>query len=414
MDMRWRVFAPAFLAIIVDSMGYGLVYPLMTELFAGDEGMHMAAGLSLPLRHFYLGLSFLLFPLAAFFGSSFMGDLSDVYGRRKIIILCMGGLTVSFFLMAVGVELVDISVLLVGRALSGLMAGSQPIAQAAIIDTSTPETKGRNLAYMTVVLSSGIVIGPLIGGIFSDSSLVRFFTLSTPFYLAAALALVTTVWLAFSFPETLAKKAKGKTLNWMRPLHIFYEGFAHKEVRFLACIFLCMQIGFSLFFQLIQIFVSTVYDFPTWEIGIFNGYMGIAFVLVVLFGIKYLVKHLAIEHVAVISLFLTGLFLILPMIFPNQVFVWIMSFFAAGFDMMAYGALMACFSNAVSADKQGWVMGLFASIVAATWALTGFSTNLIRFVGLRWLIAMGGLFLLLSFFLMLMYLKRRRAIKFEF
>jgi len=414
MTLKWRLFVPGFLAILVDAMGYGLVYPLMTELFAGEQGLHMASGLSVPLRDFYLGLCFLLYPLAAFFGASFMGDLSDIYGRRKIIILCMSGLTVSFLLMAIGVELIDISWLLIGRALSGFMAGSQPIAQASIIDQSSAETKGRNLALMTVVLSTGIVLGPLIGGLFSDSSLASFFTLATPFYLASALALITTFWLALSFPETLIKKKAGKTPHWMKPLHVFYEGFAQKNTRFLAFIFLCMQIGFSLFYQLIQIFVSTVYDFPSWQLGLFNGYIGVAFALVVLFGIKYLVKHLAIEHIAALSLFLTALFLILPMLYPKESFVWIMTFLASGFYMMAYGALMACFSNAVSVDKQGWVMGVFGSIAAAAWAMTGLSTNLIHNVGLRWLIAIGGLFTLLSFFLMLMDLRRHRAIKFEF
>lgn len=404
--LGWNVLAPAFLAIVVDAMGYGIVYPMMTELFAGEEGLHMAAGMSLPLRHFYLGLSFLLFPLASFFGASLMGDLSEIYGPKKVLVLCLGGLTVSFVLMGLGVEFVAISMLLIGRALSGLMAGSQPIAQAAIIQHSTSEAQKRNLSLMTIVLAVGIVIGPFIGGIFSDSSLTPFFTLSTPFYLAAALALLTCLWVGAAFPDK--EIAQKKSLNWMRPLHLFYEGFTRKEIRLLALIFLSTQIGFSLFFQLIQIFVSVAFDFPSWKIGVFNGYMGIAFAIVILFGVKFLLKFLTVEWLATLSLCVTGICLILPMIFPNQVFVWVMSFLAAGFDMLAYGALMACFATVVGSARPGWVMGVFASIVAAAWTLTGFSTNLINWIGLRWLIAIGGCFVLLSFFLMLIYLKRRK------
>lgn len=83
MEKRIRVFAPAMMAIIVDAMGFGLVYPLMTELFAGEEGLHMAAGMPLQLRHFYLGLTFLLYPLAALFGASWMSDLGRICGRKK-------------------------------------------------------------------------------------------------------------------------------------------------------------------------------------------------------------------------------------------------------------------------------------------------------------------------------------------
>lgn len=404
--MQFRAITPAFLAIIVDSMGFGLVYPLMTELFAGEQGLHMAEGLSIGLRHFFLGLSFLLYPLAAFFGSSFMGDLSDIIGRKKTLLFCMTGITVSFLLMGAGVEFFSIALLLIGRALSGVMAGSQAIAQAAIIDLSTPESKPRNLSIMTLIISFGIVIGPLIGGIFSDSDVVSWFTLSTPFYLASILGLITTIWLAAGFSETLLEKARHKRLHWMRPIHIFIEGFQHDRIRFLAVIFICMQIGYSLFYQLIQVFMSTVFDFQSWEIGVFNGYLGISFVIVVILGINVFLKFFKVETIAVSSLLITGIFLILPMIFPEQVFVWISSFIASGFDMVAYGALMACFAGSADSENQGWAMGVFASTMYATWALTGFSTNLIQVLGLRWLIAIGGLFMLLSSLLMAMYKRR--------
>lgn len=405
--ISFRTFAPAYLAIIIDSMGFGLVYPLMTELFAGEQGVHLAEGLSISLRHFYLGLSFLLYPLAAFFGASFMGDLSDMYGRKRIMAFCMGGLFFSFFLMGLGIELFSIELLMIGRTLSGLMAGSQPIAQASIIDMSTEKTKPKNLGLMTLVVSAGIVIGPLIGGIFSDIKLTKFFTLATPFYIAAALALIATIWIAAAFPETLKERTQHKRVHWYRPIEILIEGFQSKDIRFLACIFLFMQLGFSLFFQLIQVFISEKFDYSSWQIGVFNGYMGIAFALVVLFGISILLKYWTVEALAMISLFLTGIFLILPMIFPNEVFIWVMAFLAAGFDMVAYGMLMVCFSSAADKQNQGWVMGVFSSIMMATWAVTGFSTNLILYMGLRRLITIGGIFMLFASLLMYVYHRER-------
>lgn len=406
MEKRVPIFAPALMAIVVDAMGFGLVYPLMTELFAGEEGLHMAAGLSLGLRHFYLGLSFLLYPLAAFFGAPLMNDLSDKYGRKQVLTLCMAGQTVSFLMMGAGVGFFNIAVLLVGRALSGIMAGSQPIAQAAIIDHATLHNRTRHLAVVTAVIAAGIVIGPLIGGIFSDELLVGWFRLSTPFYIAAALALLTTLWVWTSFPKRAAAKRPHQSLQWTRPASILKEGFTNSRTRSLAVVFLCMQIGFSVFFQLIQVFVSVVYDYSTWQIGVFNGYIGIAFALVVLFGIKFFLKRLPVEKLASFALLMTGICLILPMLYPLEVFVWVMVFLAAGFNMVAFGSLMACFSQSVDEAHQGWAMGLFGAIVAATWAVTGLTTNLIGFVGLRWLISIGGLFLLFSYYLMV----RRNAL----
>lgn len=402
--MRYRSIAPCAMAIIVDSMGFGLVYPIMTALFAGD-GSPMTEGLSLHLRNFYLGLGFLLYPLCMFFGASFMGDLSDIIGRKKSLIFCMSGICVSFLLMGLGVTVKNIGLLMMGRSLSGLMAGSQPIAQAAIVDLSTPQTKARNLSLMTLVLSVGIIIGPLTGGLFSDPVIVSWFTLSTPFYMAALLSLITAVWIWKAFHETTAQHKKIR-LDWMRPITIFIEGFQHPQVRQLAVIFLLMQTGFSIFFQLIQVVMAVSFHYVSWQLGVFNGYIGLSFAIVTLLGVQFLLKYMSVGHVAVLTLALTGISMILTMLFSTEVPIWIFSFLTAGFDMVAYAALMTSFSNAVDEKKQGWVMGIFGSIMAISWAVTGLTTNLIPIIGLHGLIIIGGVFMLFSALLMVLYNRR--------
>ncbi len=406
--MKARALAPCWLAIVVDSMGFGLVYPLMTDLFAGREGAHMASGLSLSLRHFYLGLAFLLYPLAMFFGASFLGDLSDVWGRKKVLVVSMGGLFFSFLLMGIGVGMFSIALLLIGRALSGLLAGSQPIAQAAIADLSTAKSKARNLSLMTLFVSFGIIIGPAIGGFFSDSAISQWFTLSTPFYIAAGLALVTTLWLILSFQETYADATKRK-VDWFRPIAIFLDAFRNRQIRLLAIIFILMQMGFSLFYQLIQIFMDQIFDFTSWQLGVFNIYLGLSFVIVTLIGIRFFIQQWEIGIIALTALFLTGASQIVTMLVPNQPSLWIASFFVMGFDMVAYGAMMTIFSNAAGRRHQGWVMGIFNSLMAVTWAATGFSTNLIQYVGLRSLIIAGGIFLIISAILMFFFRRSQQA-----
>ncbi|MFP3561399.1 MFS transporter, partial [Paraburkholderia sp. SIMBA_049] len=83
------------------------------------------------------------------FGPSVMGGLEPGYARRTTLLQCVFGLALSYFLMAVGALLPSIALLLIGRGLSGLMAGCQGIAQAAITDMSTPETKAYNMSIMS-------------------------------------------------------------------------------------------------------------------------------------------------------------------------------------------------------------------------------------------------------------------------
>lgn len=111
-----------------------------------------------------------------------MGDLSDIYGRQKILFICVVGIGVSFLCMGIAVMERSLWLFLLGRALSGLMAGAAPIAQATVVDLSAPENKPFNLALLSLTFSVGLVLGPLVGSTLSDSHLVGWFSYKAPFF----------------------------------------------------------------------------------------------------------------------------------------------------------------------------------------------------------------------------------------
>lgn len=396
----WKM-APSLAAIAVDSMGFGLVYPLMTSMFTGNTG---AFGITSPaLQHFYLGLGFLLYPLFMFFGATFMGDLSDNWGRKKVIMLCMGGITFSFFAMGLGVLTHSILILMFGRALSGLMAGSQPIAQAAIADKSTKADKARNMSIMTLALSVGIVAGPLIGGIFSDAKILSFFSFSTPFFLAALLALGAFLWVMFRFEETF-EAGEPKTIHLLRPVHIFIDAFKHKQVRLLAIIFLCMQLGFSLYFQYILTDLRFSFAYTSWQLGLFNAFVGVSFAMALLTGIiPYLEKRFSLNGAAIISLMILAVVLVASAITTSQAMKWALALPVGLFDMVAYTLMLTLFSNSATKETQGWVMGISGAVMAVAWAVTGLFANLISTIGAHGLIFMGGMLAFVAALLMLVY-----------
>ena len=119
-----------------------------------------------------------------FFGSSLMGELSDRYGRRKIILVCVLGLSVGYLLMACGALWPTFGCSL-GRSLSGLMAGCQGIAQAAITDIRARLKTSYNINIMSLAFSAGVIIGPVLGGVTSDRTILPLFNYGTPFMLVA-------------------------------------------------------------------------------------------------------------------------------------------------------------------------------------------------------------------------------------
>jgi len=401
--LEWLHMAPCLLAIIVDGMGFGLVYPIMTAIFTSQDAL-VAGSVSVALRHFYLGLGYMLYPLCMFFGASFMGDLSDNIGRKKVIAICMLGLFISFSAMGLSVILGSVSLLMVGRALSGLMAGSQPIAQAAISDISTSENKALNMSIMTLALSFAIIMGPLIGGVFSDSQLSAYFTFSTPFFIAAVLAFASLIWILFGFTETYRSSDK-KSISLFRPITIFIEAFQHKQVRLLSVIFLLMQMGFSLYFQFVLVLLKNNYNYSNWQLGAFNGFIGFSFAFSLLAGIRIMLALFSVNRVAVISLMMVGICQLLTVFIHQPLWLWVVAFPLSAFDMIAYTAILTAYSNSVDKNSQGWAMGISGAIMAVSWAMTGLCANLLPWIGAEGLILCGGVLLLFSASLMWVFTK---------
>jgi MFS transporter, DHA1 family, tetracycline resistance protein len=408
-NINYLKVAPSLLAIIVDTMGFGLVYPIMTAILMNTQHPILPPDTSIQLRHFYLGLGFMLYPLCMFFGSSFMGDLSDILGRKKVLLICMVGICFSFLCMGMGTEISSIFLLMFGRALSGLMAGSQPIAQAAICDLSTEKNKALNMSMITLTQSIGLVIGPVLGGFFSDSNVISFFSFSIPFFFAAFLAFITAIWISLSFKETFIKKSQ-KALEFMRSMHVFYEAFKHKSVRLLSLIFLLMQVGFSLYFQLILVLLSQRYNYTSWQLGAFNGFVGLSFAIGMLLVIKIALKFWTVRPIAIATLLFTAISQIASSFAGDQIAIWILAFFVSAFDMVAFTAMLTSFSDAADKESQGWVMGISGAVMAVAWAITGLSTNLISIFGLDGLIFIGGIFLIASSLLMIRYSKHVKKI----
>ncbi|WP_255305249.1 MFS transporter [Legionella jamestowniensis] len=392
--------APCLLAIIVDALGFGLVYPVMTALLTASPSPVLPVEASTTLRHFYLGLSFMLYPFCMFFGTSFMGDLSDKYGRKTILMLCMTGIAISFYLMAIAIESSSILFLLIGRSLSGLMAGSQPIAQAAIADLSTAESKAKNMSIIALSYCIGSILGPLLGGVTSDSSLISWFDFSTPFFIAGTLAVIALVWLMLAFKETHLPSGK-KTIDFTRPIKIFVEAFEHRNIRVLAIIFLFMQIGFSLYFQFIVVHMKYVYQYDNWQLGAIQGMLGLGFAVGLLIGMPFSVKRFKTINIGFVSLFITAIGQLLAAVLPIESLQWVLAIIIAGADIMAFTALLTLFSDSVSEKAQGWAMGIANAVMALSWAITGLGSNFLNTLGTQGLIFIGGICLILSGFILL-------------
>jgi MFS family permease len=384
-DPRLRALLPLFAAVFIDIFSFGLMYPVIIALFHDPRvvGVYRPAVLDA-----YLSLAFSLFPLGMFFGASYLGDLSDALGRRRTLLICMAGLAAAYVLMWLAVETRELPFFLAGRLLSGLMAGTGPIAQAAMMDRSSEAERGRNMSNVVLVNCVGLVTGPAVGGGLAH------WDFRAPLGFAFVLCVMAFIWIRRShFVE--APAGKPLALSWHRPIEIFLQPTRHPALVPIALLYLLLQLGCALYYVYSLVEMQKTYRATPLELGLFSAVLGVGFVIGTTAGYRAAAAWLKTDaKVAAAGLIACGIVILLaalPLGAPLQVLA---ALLAAVSNVIAFVALLTLISGAASAEEQGWALGIGGSMTALAFFIAGLAAAALTVLALWILIAAGGLIVL--------------------
>ena len=319
------------------------------------------------------------YPLAQFFGAPILGTLADQYGRKKLLSVSLIGTMLGYVLFALGIVYNDIYLLFIGRILDGFTGGNISIAQSAIADISTPETKSRNFGLIGMAFGLGFIIGPYIGGKLADPSIVSWFTYATPFWLSVILTLINIILVLWYFPETLIKARKVKVSAFTGIINI-KKAFAYKDLRTMFFVGFLLTVGFNFFTQFFQVFLIGKFHFDQSQIGDLFAFMGIWIAIaqgVILRPLSKKYKPKSILSISIILLALSFPLLLLP----NKSFgIYLIVPFISIFQGLTQPNSTAIISNLASSDKQGEILGINQSIMSLAQAvppiIAGFVTSI--------------------------------------
>ncbi|KTC65450.1 transporter of the major facilitator superfamily (MFS) (plasmid) [Legionella adelaidensis] len=385
---------PLFLVLFIDGMGLGLLFPILNSILIEPQAGFLPVDMSINTRDFLYGLTIGIFMICWFFGAAILGDLSDNIGRKRSLMICLIGSFIGYFLSAIAVLFHSFSFLLLGRIIAGFTAGSQPIAQAAIVDVSTEENKARNIGFILLAVSLGFVFGPIFGGLLSNSQLVSWFNFDTPMYFAALLSLLNAFLLHWSFEETFAKGNETKIkIKWHHAVHIFISAFKHPGIKKYSIVLLIMIFGWSNYFSFISLYLLEVYHYSAMLNSFFLAVMGLGFSLGCGYVVNWATQRYSHVNVVINGLLATALLVLVTLLSKEQWVAWVATLLIGISLSVAYSVLLTIFSDQVGDKEQGWVMGVTGSIMALCFGLTSIFTGLIAQIGaiLPMLLACGGL-----------------------
>lgn len=360
--------------IIIDVMGIGVIFPTLPQLFIGHHsvfGSHIQSKL---WQEFDYGFSMAAWPLGLFFGAAMMGHLSDIVGRRKVILVCLFMTAVTYAICGFAIHMSSAWLFLLGRLLSGFFAGSFEIAQAVIADISPPEKKARNMGWITLSASLGFIIGPLIASFTTEPSISSFFTLATPFWIATVLSFINMLSIFFLLKESYRHVGEVK-LDWLACFKSVGFVFKDKRVRFLGLVFLLLQFGWGMYFMPLSGVLNILYGYDSVTLGLFMAVIGVACGFATIVVQPLLQKIMSLRSMLIWSLFLTAFFLVFAVIFDIKWIQWTVGFFAPMVEVLAYTGSIALFSNSVSETEQGTAMGGAGTLVSIAWFMGGMVTG---------------------------------------
>ena len=359
------------ITISLDFMGFLLVFPLFPDLFIAKTSVLVPASASLAMRYFYYALALATWPAGCFFGTAYFGALSDRMGLKRIILLCLAMVSFSYALQAIAIHFATLMLFFLSRVLQGFFGGNYDIVQAAVADMSSPNDKARNMSLIALAASFGVVLGPLISAFAGSSHFISWFTILTPFWIAAFLALFNLIWIGTVFKETYQAKSK-EPLKLSKIFTAFLFIFTDLRVRRLAVIYFLLAVGWGLYVQAIPLLLQKLFGFGPHMIGFFFLVLGVGLFLALQYIQPWLIKQYRLKSIYIYSMYVVTLFLLLAGLLPLLDIEWVTVFFVAIFHVSAYGCLLAIISNTVTIDEQGRVMGGTGAVGSLAFALNAF------------------------------------------
>ena len=341
-----------FVTLLIDVTGLGLIIPVVPKLI--EDLLHTTNISKVAL---FGGLLTFSYAIMQFLFAPVLGNLSDKYGRRPVLLFSLLGFGLDYLLLAFAPS---IGWLFVGRIIAGITGASMTTASAYIADISTPETRAQNFGMIGAAFGLGFIVGPMIGGLLGEMGP------RIPFLVAAGLALLNAAYGYFVLPESLDANNR-RAFDWKRanPISSLKNLSRFPAVAGLIVSFFLIYIASHAVQSNWSYFNIEKFKWTPKMIGISLAVVGVLVSLVQGVLVRFVNPKIGNERSVYVGL---GLYTIGLILFGLASQSWMMFAFLIPYCLggISGPGLQAIISGSVPANEQGELQGSLTSIISIT------------------------------------------------
>ncbi|HVU10286.1 MAG TPA: MFS transporter [Phototrophicaceae bacterium] len=340
-----RALAVIFFVMLMDIMGLSFLWPVAPFIVARySDSALMVTMLTV------------IYAAAQFFAAPLFGKLGDRYGRRPILLISVVGSIIGYLIFGLAGSL---WVLFISRVIDGISGGNLSTASAYIADVSRPETMAQNFALVGLAWSLGLILGPAIGGFFSQ------FGLNAPVFAAAGFSAIELALAYFLLPESLAKDKRetepirGKDLN---PLVSIGEMAAKPKLALVLVVITLFNFAFNSISSVQSIFIIDKFNAQPEQVALMLVLFGLTVGVVQLVFVRRIVPRFGEKRVGTASLVAQGVGYLAAIFAPTLPAVFGAMTISSAASGFTFPTLTTLSTKCVSPREVGRLMGVTTAL----------------------------------------------------
>lgn len=361
-----KILWTLFITVLIDMLGIGILIPVFPSLVVPNSPLKITPNSWTAAEGFImLGWLSTCFPLMQFLCAPILGQLSDRYGRKRVLALSIMGTASSYVLFAIGIFTKNLPLLFISRALDGASGGNISVAQAAISDISSPENRAKNFGLIGMAFGVGFIIGPFIGGVLSDHTNASWFNAATPFCFAAFISIINVILILKFLPETLEVKSV-KRIDITRPIANIYKALTSDGLKNVLPTSFLANAGFTFYVTFWGVVLAEQFGFSQSGVGNYFAYVGIMIILAQGLVVRRVSGKIEDYKILRFSLFGTGLCLFTYYFIPNSTpaLIFLIPPFMAVFNSLTMAFTSTLITRVTPNNIRGEAMGIASSVNA--------------------------------------------------